>query len=420
MKIPELVAPAGNLEKCEIALHFGADAVYFGLKELNLRAGAHNFSPNEAREAISLVRRKGKKAYLTLNAFLFNHDLSTVEKMLSVTQDIKPDAMIISDPALIEMAREKCPEIRLHLSTQMNVTNWRAVKFWHDQGIQRIVLARELDLNSIREIKNRVPECEIEVFVHGAMCLAYSGRCLLSALLTGRNANKGDCTQPCRWKYRIKEISSGKEDIVIEEDVSGTSLLSSKDLCLFDYIPELVDAGINTFKIEGRAKSAYYTGIVTRSYRKVLDACAQGSKTSPIPTNQSLYTSISSFPEFDKVSIWRNELYKVSHREYTTGFTFPSDEPLQTYCDESYIRETRFLGIVLAREGATNHVAVRDRMSVGQEIEIVGPETNRKAVVKQILKEDGTTIEEAHPNQEVVLHLSHPAEPFSLLRCRIE
>ena len=368
MTKPELLVPAGNQEKLEIAVAYGADAVYFGGRDFSLRARAGNFSPAGLKSAISYCRRHRVKAYLTVNLLAGEADFEPLACFLEELQPDPPAALIVADPGVLTFCREILPETPLHLSTQANSLNSRTAAFWQRQGVSRVNLARELSLAEIAEIVRQVPGLEFEVFVHGAMCMAYSGRCLLSAVLTGRSANRGDCAQPCRWSYALLEETRPGEYLALEEDQRGSYIFNSRDLCLLARLPELVAAGISSGKIEGRMKSAYYVAVVTRVYRQALDHLAAGG----------------SFSE-SKLEAWKNELTRVSHRRYTEAFMtdgrLVSEPPeLQFYGDSAYLRSYQFVALVdrvIAYDPETDcsevELKVKARLRVGAEIEVITP-----------------------------------------------
>ncbi len=357
MKKPEILSPAGNLEKLKTAIDFGADAVYLGGSKLNLRAFADNFTNEDLKEGIKYAHDRGKKVYVTLNVFPHNEDLDGLEEYLVELYNLGADALIVSDPGIIMTAREVVPNFELHLSTQANNVNYRSGLFWYKQGIKRIVLARELSMNEIIEMRKKLPaECEIEAFVHGSMCMAYSGRCLLSNFLTGRDANRGACAQPCRYKYYLTEEKRPGEYYQILEDDKGSYIMNSKDLCMIEYIPQLVSAGISSFKIEGRMKSAFYVAVITKAYREALDAYWKD------PENYV----------FNKK--WLEDVDKVSHRQYYTGFYF-NDPNKQVYENSSYIRNYDIVGVVKNYNEETKRATIEQRNKVfeGEEAEVLRP-----------------------------------------------
>lgn len=343
---PELLAPAGNLEKLKTAINFGADAVYLGGSKLNLRAFADNFSNNELFEGINFAHERNKKVFVTLNVFPHNEDLVGLEDYLKELYSLKADGIIVSDPGIIMAAKETVPELELHLSTQANNVNWKAAIFWHNLGVKRIVLARELSLEEIKEIRDKLPtSCELEVFVHGSMCMAYSGRCLISNYMTGRDSNRGQCAQPCRYKYYLMEEKRPNQYFPVHEDEKGSYIMNSKDLCMIKHIPELVKAGISSFKIEGRMKSSYYVATVVKAYREAIDEYFMD------PDNYKFKEK------------WQEYLNKASHRQYSTGFYFNEPEK-QVYETSSYIRDYDIVGLVKDYDKATNTVFVEQRNRV--------------------------------------------------------
>ncbi|NLP29336.1 MAG: U32 family peptidase [Clostridia bacterium] len=357
MKKPEILSPAGNLEKLKTAIDFGADAVYLGGSKLNLRAFADNFTNEDLKEGIKYAHDRVKKVYITMNVFPHNEDLDGLEEYLTELYDFGADAIIVSDPGIIMTAREVVPNLELHLSTQANNVNHRSGLFWYKQGIKRIVLARELSMEEIKDMRRKLPaDCEIEAFVHGSMCMAYSGRCLLSNFLTGRDANRGACAQPCRYKYYLTEEKRPGEYYQIIEDDKGSYIMNSKDLCMIEHIPELVSAGISSFKIEGRMKSSFYVAVITKAYREALDAYWKD------PEN---YT-------FNKK--WLEDVDKVSHRQYYTGFYF-NDPNKQVYENSSYIRNYDIVGVVKSYDEETKIATIEQRNKAfeGEEAQVLRP-----------------------------------------------
>lgn len=399
---PELLAPAGDLEKLKAAVLYGADAVYLGGRHFGLRAGAGNFGEKEMAEGVRFAHAEGARVYVTVNIFAHNRDLETLPGYLESIRAAGVDGVIVSDPGVVALVKRLHSDLPIHLSTQANTTNWAAARFWEEQGVARIVLARELSLDEIKEIRERVG-VELEIFVHGAMCIAYSGRCLLSNYLTGRDANRGDCAQSCRWRYALMEEKRPGEYLAVEEDGRGTYILGSRDLCLIEYIPELVRAGVDSFKIEGRMKSVNYVAGVVKAYREALDAYLRD------PENY----------RFDPA--WLEEISKVSHRRYTTGFLFGNPGPSgQHYEGEIYRRSHAFVGLVRDYDGpaGTALVEQRNRFAVGDEIEILVPKgKNFKQKVTEIYDEDGNSVEAApHPQQMLRIPIDRPVPPYSILR----
>lgn len=403
MKKPELLIPASSLEVLKTAVIFGADAVYIGGEAFGLRAKAKNFTPEEMREGIAFAHEHGVKVHVTANILAHNYDLEGARAYFKELSDIKPDALIVADPGMVMLAKENCPGIDIHLSTQANNTNYMTFRFWYDQGIRRVVCARELSLKEIKEIRENIPvDMEIESFIHGAMCISYSGRCLLSSYFTGRDANHGACTHPCRWKYSIVEETRPGEYLPVFENERGTYIFNSKDLCMIEHIPEMMDAGIDSFKIEGRMKTALYVATVARTYRKAVDAAA------------------SSREAYEKILPWcLEEISKCTYRQFTTGFYFGKpDENTQIYDNNTYINEYIYLGIVGETEGNTVGIEQRNKFSVGEVIEIMKPDgTNRETKVLSIVNEDGKEMESApHPQQQLKVTLDAPASPYDILR----
>jgi len=408
MRHPELLIPAGSLEVLKIAVVFGADAVYIGGEEFGLRAKAKNFSLKEMEEGIAFAHAHGAKVYVTANIFAHNEDLAEVSGYFEELKQIKPDALIISDPGVYRIAKEVCPEIERHISTQANNTNYGTYLFWHAQGAKRVVSARELSLAEIKEIRNHIPDdMEIETFIHGAMCISYSGRCLLSNYLTGRDANQGACTHPCRWKYSIVEETRPHEYMPVFENERGTYIFNSKDLCMIEHIPELMEAGIDSFKIEGRMKTALYVATVSRTYRKAIDDYME---------SPDLYLK--------NLPWYVSQISNCTYRQFTTGFFFgkPSQEA-QIYDNNTYLKEYTYLGLVEAciREGVCA-ISQRNKFSVGEEIEVMKPNgENTAAVVRSIWDEDGNEMESApHPQQKLSVDLGVPVERYDILRRKEE
>ncbi|HEY6838598.1 MAG TPA: peptidase U32 family protein, partial [Geobacteraceae bacterium] len=383
MKIPELLAPAGNMEKLRVALHYGADAVYLGGKEFGLRQMADNFTRDELARAVDCCHCQGAKAYLTLNSYLHESDLERLPRFLADVAAIPFDAFIVADPGVIETLREYIPDAELHLSTQANTVNWRSAQFWHRQGIRRINLARELSLEEIRHVVARVP-MEFEVFVHGAMCISYSGRCLLSSIMADRNANQGACAHPCRWNYALVEEKRPGEYFPVTEDGNGTFIFNSKDLCLLPHLPRLVESGVASLKIEGRMKGVNYVASVVRVYREALDRFADN------PENYHCR------PE------WLEELSKISHRGYTSGFLLGPPGRHDHEYHSRYLRTHDFVGIVeeVGDDGRVV-IGVRNRMCAGDTVEFVGRGMRSHAFtlppMETVAGEDSPTVLAANP-----------------------
>jgi len=404
MAKPELLAPAGNLEKLKMALIYGADAVYIGGEKFGLRAQAGNFTIEDMKEGIKLAHELGKKIYVTVNIIPHNEDLEGFSDYVKELQSIGVDALIFSDPGIFLIIKEAAPEMELHLSTQANNTNYKSAEFWYKQGVKRIVLARELSLAEIREIIDKSPkDLEFEAFVHGAMCISYSGRCLLSNYMVGRDANRGECAHPCRYKYYLVEEKRPGQYMPVEEDEKGTYIFNSRDLCMIEHIPQLIRSGIKSFKIEGRMKSSYYIATVVGAYRKAIDQYFAD------PDN---YVT-------DKELI--DEVHKASHREFSTGFYFGKpDSKGQIYEASSYVRDYAFVGLVLDYNASTEIATIeqRNKMSVGEEIEIIGP--NKKMFTQRIegmWDEEGHEIESApHPQQIVKMKMKHEVSKYDIIR----
>ena len=406
MKKPELLIPASSLEVLKTAVIFGADAVYIGGDAFGLRAKAKNFSPEEMKEGIEFAHAHGVKVHVTVNILAHNYDLDGVEVYLHELKELKPDALIIADPGIFMKARRICPEIDIHVSTQANNTNYETYNFWYELGAKRVVAARELSLREIKEITSRIPEdLEMECFIHGAMCISYSGRCLLSNYFTGRDANKGACTHPCRWKYAVVEEKRPGEYLPVYENERGTYIFNSKDLCMIEHIPEMVDAGIDSCKIEGRMKTALYVATVARTYRKAIDDFFESEE--KYRQNMPWY--------LDQIS-------RCTYRQFTTGFYFgkPSEET-QIYDNNTYVNEYIYLGIVgeIDDRGFAKFEQ-RNKFSVGDEIEIMKPDgTDVKATVKGMYAEDGTPVESCpHSKQILYVDLSERPEVYDILRVK--
>ena len=404
MRIPELLVPASSLEVLQVAVIFGADAVYIGGEAFGLRAKAKNFSKEDMAEGVRFAHEHGVKVYVTANILAHNQDLEGVRKYFEELREIGPDALIISDPGVYQIAKEVCPEIERHISTQANNTNYGTYQFWYQMGAKRVVTARELSLEEIREIRSRIPEdMEIETFIHGAMCISYSGRCLLSNYLTGRDSNQGACTHPCRWKYSVMEESRPGEYFPVYENERGTFIFNSKDLCMIEHIPDLIHAGIDSFKIEGRMKTALYVATVARTYRKAIDDYLK---------DPALY---------EKNMPWYQEqISNCTYRQCTTGFFYgkPTQEA-QIYDNNTYIKEYTYLGIV----GETNEegkycISQRNKFSVGEQIEVMKPNgDNIEVTVKSIQDEEGNQMESApHPKQILYIDLGIKLDRYDILR----
>ncbi|MDY7033130.1 MAG: U32 family peptidase [Thermodesulfobacteriota bacterium] len=400
MKKPELLAPAGNLEKLEVAVHYGADAVYLSGKSYGLRSFAGNFTLPEMEEGIQIAHGQGVKVYVAVNTFPRNNELKTLSEYLIELKRLEADAIIVSDPGVIAMAKEWVPGLPLHLSTQMNTTNWRSVQFWKDQEIYRVNLARELSFSEIEHIRKKV-DIETEVFVHGAMCVSYSGRCILSNYLTRRDSNRGECSQPCRWRYTLMEESRPGIHLPVFEDEQGTSILSSKDLCLIEHIPTLVDIGIDAFKIEGRMKGIHYVGNVVRVYRQAINRYLSDPGTYEFRTE------------------WLEELKKVSYRDYTTGFFLEESScGMQNYSSHSYIQTHDLVGIIKEiSQDRKVKVEIRNQVKLGDELEFIGKSGDVHCMLLQEMKdEEDKDLTIAQPNQFVILQVDFPTQRNDLIR----
>lgn len=402
----ELLIPASSLEVLKTAVIFGADAVYIGGEAFGLRAKAKNFSIEDIKEGIAFAHEYSVKVYITANILAHNSDLAGAREYFKELKEIKPDALIISDPGMFTIAKEICPEIDIHISTQANNTNYETYLFWERLGATRVVSARELSLAEIKEIREHIPEkMEIESFIHGAMCISYSGRCLLSNYFTGRDANQGACTHPCRWKYSVVEETRPNEYMPVYENERGTFIFNSKDLCMIEYIPEVLDAGIDSLKIEGRMKTALYVATVARTYRKAIDDYLE---------SEEKYRS--------NMEWYQSEIAKCTYRQFTTGFYFGKpDENTQIYDNNTYVNEYIYLGIAgEVTEKGRIKIEQRNKFCVGDRIEIMKPNgDNIPAEVRAIYDEEGTSVESApHPKQVLFVELSEKAEKFDILRVK--
>ena len=397
-KKPELLAPAGSLEKLKIAFEYGADAVYFGGEEFSLRAAAKNFSYEDMKEGVKIAHGLGKKIYCTVNIMPRNEELDRLPDFLKNLEEIGIDAVLVSDLGVLSMVK-KHSDLPIHISTQANTINYEACNMWESLGAERVVLARECSLKEIKEIRNNISKkLEIEVFIHGSMCISYSGRCLLSSYMTGRDSNRGLCTQSCRWNYALMEAKRPNQYFPIEEDSKGTYIMNSKDLCMIEYIPELMNAGISSLKIEGRNKSEYYVAIIIRAYRKAIDLFYKD------PENYKLPSEI------------YNEVYKVSHREYYTGFFF--DEPKSDgiiYNTNDHVREYDMVAIIQEYNEETQIALCkqRNKFVLGDVVEILSPDSSGESfVIEELYDEDGKVIESCpHPGMIFRLKI-----PFMVLR----
>ncbi|MCH4031109.1 MAG: U32 family peptidase [Lachnospiraceae bacterium] len=400
----ELLAPAGSLDVLKTAVIYGADAVYIGGEAFGLRANAKNFTKEQMREGIAFAHERGAKVYVTANILAHNADLEPARVYFRELEELRPDAALISDPGLFLIAKEEMPDVPIHISTQANNTNYGTYNFWFDLGATRVVAARELSLAEIREIREHIPaDREIEAFVHGAMCISYSGRCLLSNFLTGRDANRGECTHPCRWKYRVQEETRPGQYMDVDETDRGTFIFNSKDLCMIEHIPEMMDAGIDSFKIEGRMKTALYVATVVRTYRMAIDAAVRDPQ------------------EYRRqLPFYHEEIRKCTYRPYTTGFMFgkPTSET-QVYEDVPYLHNYVYIGTVQGTDDAGRVMfPQKNKFTVGETLELMKPDgRNLAAHVKGIWDDDGCAMESApHPKQMLHVQLDVSAQPWDILR----
>ncbi len=411
MRKPELLIPANSLEVLKIAVTYGADAVYIGGEAFGLRAKAKNFTLEEMAEGIAFAHEKGKKVYVTANILAHNYDLQGVRNYFTQLKELAPDALIISDPGIFSIAKEICPEIEVHISTQANNTNYGTFRFWYGLGVKRVVCARELSLVEIGQIREQIPEdMEIETFVHGAMCISYSGRCLLSSFLAGRDANHGACTHPCRWKYALMEEKRPGEYYPVYENERGTYIFNSKDLCMIEYIPQLVEAGIDSFKIEGRMKTALYVATVARTYRRALD---------------DYFTDPNLYREY--MPWYQEQIANCTYRKFTTGFFFGKpDENTQIYDNNTYLKEAIYLGFVEDTDSrGFIRITQRNKFLRGDVIEIMKPDgRNCLARVEELEDENRCPVESApHPQQilwlkPVGIQEEASVERYDVLRMR--
>ncbi len=398
-KLPELLAPAGNREKLALAIHYGADAVYLGGKSFGLRNKADNFTNDGLAEAVEYAHGRGVKVYLTVNWYPSGGDIPELLRFLEDTAAVPFDALIAADPGVIDLIREVTPTRSIHLSTQANSTNWAAARFWQRQGISRINLAREMPLEEIRQVNEKV-SLETEIFVHGALCISQSGRCLLSSVMTGRNANKGECTHPCRWNYAIVEESRPGEYFPVEEGERGSFIFNSRDLCLLPYLPEIVATGVAALKIEGRMKGANYVASVVRVYREALDRYRHDPE------------------RYVCKSEWLEELAKISHRGYTTGFFFGAPRDVGVELDSRYLRSHDFVGLVesVADDGVAT-IGVRNRIKSGDLLEFIGPRMAASTLLLEAMtSEEGFPLSVAQPNSRIKVALPFPAQANDLVR----
>ena len=398
---PELLAPAGDFERLRMAVAYGADAVYLAGGDFGMRAFAGNFTPEELEQAVTLCHDKGVAVHVTCNTMARNEEMDRLPAFLELLESLHIDAAIAADLGVFRMAQKYAPHVKLHMSTQAGVTNYQSACMWHELGASRVILARELSLDEVREIRARTPkELEVETFVHGAMCVSYSGRCVLSNYMTGRDAQRGACAQPCRYKYALMEEKRPGEYFPVEEDGKGAYIFSSRDMCMIDHVPELIEAGVNSLKIEGRAKSAYYAAVVTNAYRHAIDAAADGTPLAPV---------------------WRDEVEKVSHRHYSTGFFY--GQPGQYTQDGRYIRQWQVVAQVESCDAGGNAVlSLRNKFARGDEVELIGPGLEPIAFqVPEMEDMDGLPLNEPRvPQMKFRMKLPAAVQPLSLLRIRRE
>ena len=396
-KRPELLCPAGDMERLRMAVAYGADAVYLAGTMFGMRSFAGNFTPEELKDAVGLCRAHGVAVHITCNTMPRNDEVARLPEWLEYLDHIGVDAVIVADVGALALVKRHAPHVRVHISTQASIVNYQSASAWHDLGASRVILARELTLDEIREIRAKTPrELEIECFVHGAMCVSYSGRCLLSNYMTGRDSNRGACAQPCRYKYALMEEKRPGEYFPVYEDEKGTYIMNSRDMCMIDHIPELVEAGVDSFKIEGRAKSAYYAAIVAGAYRHAVDAALAGEPLDPV---------------------WRDEVEHISHRHYSTGFFY--GQPGQFTEDARYIRDWQVCALVEScRSDGTAVLSLRNKFAVGEELELVGPDVRpERFTVSAMADGDGMPIAEARkPQMKLTMKLPRAVPPLSLLR----
>lgn len=401
---PELLAPAGDLEKLKVAVLYGADAVYVGGEHFSLRAKAKNFNMEAMKEGIDFAHNHGVKVYVTANIIAHNEDFKGMGEYFLELENMSVDALLVADPGVFQVAKEYVPNMPIHLSTQANNTNYKSANFWYSVGVRRIVLARELSLTEIKEIKDNIPnDMEIETFVHGAMCISYSGRCLLSNYMTNRDANTGECSHPCRWKYYLVEEKRPNQYMPVVENERGTYIYNSKDLCMIEHIPDLIASGIESLKLEGRMKTSFYVGTIVKAYREAIDDFIKDAE---------LYTS--------KLKYYTEEVSKASHREYTTGFYYakPSGNE-QIYTSNSYLRTYEFIGIIIDYDVNTQIATIeqRNKFSVGDEIEIMSKSSYFCQTVEQIVDSEGNSVESApHAQQIIKMKVLHPVNKFDMIR----
>ena len=393
----ELLSPAGDMERLRMAAAYGADAVYLAGPAFGMRSAPGNFTPEELEEAVKMCHGRGIRVHVACNTMPRWNEAEQLPEWFSYLDSLGVDAVIVADVGVLSLAKRYAPHVACHISTQASVVNHESARAWYELGASRVILARELSLDEIREIRARAPRgLEMEVFVHGAMCVSYSGRCLLSNYMTGRDANRGQCAQPCRYRYTLMEEKRPGEYFPVYEDGEGTYIMNSKDMCLIDHMPELLDAGIDSFKLEGRAKSAYYAAIVTGAYRHALDAAEAGVPLDPV---------------------WRDEVEHISHRHYSTGFFF--GEPGQFTENSRYIRDWQIVALVESCDGEGNaRLSLRNKFSEGDELELVGPDVRPRPLKAEGLRDaDGMPVSEVRtPQEKFTMHLPCRVPPLSMLR----
>ena len=396
-KKPELLAPAGDFERLRMAVAYGADAVYLAGGDFGMRAFAGNFTPEELKKAVELCHANGVKVHVTCNILPRNEDVARIPEFLEYLNEVGVDAAIVADLGVFRLAQKHAPRLQLHMSTQAGIANYESARMWHELGASRVILARELSLNEVRELRAKVPSgLEVETFVHGAMCVSYSGRCVLSNYMTGRDAQRGACAQPCRYKYALMEEKRPGEYFPVEEDSKGAYIFSSRDMCMIDHVSELMDAGVNSLKIEGRAKSAYYAACVTNAYRHAIDAAAEGQPLNPI---------------------WRDEVEKVSHRHYSTGFFY--GQPGEYTADGRYIRQWQVIAQVEECDENGNAVlSLRNKFAKGDRVELVAPGLEPIAFDVPLMEDmEGLPLEEPrNPQMRFRMKLPTAVKPLALLR----
>ena len=393
----ELLAPAGDMERLEMAVAYGADAVYLAGTTFGMRSFAGNFTPEELKRAVALCHKKGVRVHVTCNTMPRNDEVARLPEWLTYLDQVGVDAVILADVGVMALAGKYAPHVQRHISTQASIVNYETARAWHDLGADRVILARELSLDEIREIRAKTPpELELEAFAHGAMCVSYSGRCLLSNYMTGRDSNRGACAQPCRYKYALMEEKRPGEYFPVYEDEKGTYFMNARDMCTIDHVAELIDAGLDSLKLEGRAKSAYYAAIVTGAYRHAIDAALAGQPLDPV---------------------WRDEVEHISHRHYSTGFYY--GQPGQFTEDARYIRDWQVCALVEScQSDGTAGLSLRNKFAVGEELELVGPDVRpERFTVSAMTDGDGLPLTEARkPQMKLIMKLPRAVPPLSLLR----